>query len=176
VSEELRTRWGFHQLTDRWAQRLVDDAHIGERDLVLDIGAGYGALTAPLLATGARVIAFELHPKRARALRTRFAGSRLKVVQADAADLRLPSRPFHVVANPPFAITSSLVRRLTTRRSSLISATLVVPHRAAMRWRGHVKDFDLTIVERVPARAFRPAASSPVVVVRITSRRVGVVR
>jgi 23S rRNA (adenine-N6)-dimethyltransferase len=39
---------------------------------VLDIGAGQGALTRPLVQAGARVIAVELHPGRAEALRRQF--------------------------------------------------------------------------------------------------------
>jgi hypothetical protein len=43
--------------------------------LVIDIGAGGGAITAQLLDQGAQVIAVELHPGRAAALRRRFAGT-----------------------------------------------------------------------------------------------------
>ena len=96
--------WGWYRLDPAWAERLVADSGVRQGDLVLDIGAGDGALTAPLLERGARVIAIELHPGRAAALRQRF-GADIKVVQVDAADLRLPRRPFHVVANPPWAIT-----------------------------------------------------------------------
>ena len=45
--------WGWHRLAPSWASRLVADAAIGPGDLVLDIGAGTGALTAPLVAAGA---------------------------------------------------------------------------------------------------------------------------
>jgi len=48
---------------------------------VLDIGAGEGALTGPLLDAGATVIAVELHPRRAATLRDRYAGRRLRVVR-----------------------------------------------------------------------------------------------
>ena len=135
---------------------------------MLDIGAGYGALTTPLVATGARVIAFELHPRRAHALRELFAGTSVKVVRADASDLRLPRRPFHVVANPPFGITAALVRRLTCRSSALASAHLVVPRHAAMRWAGRAGDFDIAVGHPLPPAAFRPAATQRTVVLRIT--------
>ncbi len=104
--------WGWHRLTPAWADRLVADAGVAPGDLVLDVGAGTGALTAPLVAAGARVIAVELHPGRAAALRRRFAGDDVVVVHADAADLRLPRRPFRVVANPPFARTTAILGRL----------------------------------------------------------------
>ena len=53
--------WGWHRLTDSWARRLVAKADVRPGELVLDIGAGHGALTAPLLAAGAHVVAVELH-------------------------------------------------------------------------------------------------------------------
>jgi len=102
---------------------------------VLDVGAGHGALTAPLLASGARVIAVEVHPGRAAHLRRRF-GRDLTVVEADARDLRLPRRPFHVVANPPFAATSDLLRRLVHHGSRIEQAHLVLQTQAARRWAG----------------------------------------
>ena len=45
-----RTRWGYHRLTERSARQLVTDAGVGPRDLVLEIGAGTGVITAQLLA------------------------------------------------------------------------------------------------------------------------------
>ena len=57
--------WGWYRLDPAWADRLVADSGVSRGDLVLDIGAGDGALTEPLLERGARVIAVELHPGRA---------------------------------------------------------------------------------------------------------------
>lgn len=174
------TRWGWHRLDSRWAGRIVDRAQVGPGDLVLDIGAGDGALTGLLLATGARVVAFELHPGRAAGLRRQFAGQGLTVVQADAADLRLPRRPFKVVANPPFAITTALLRRLLHPSSRLQRADLVLPHWATMRWaagRGvggipSRRAFRLEVGLRVPARAFQPPPPAATTVL-IASRATG---
>jgi len=126
-------RWGWHRLSAEWAERLVTASGVGPGDIVLDIGAGTGALTAPLVSTGARVIAVEHHPERARALHDRF-GDGIVLVRTDAADLRLPRRPFHVVANPPFAITTEVLRRLLQPGSRLLTAHLVLLEGAARRW------------------------------------------
>ena len=158
------TRWGWHRIDPRWAERLVRDAGVGRGDLVLDVGAGTGAVTAPLLETGARVIAVEAHPGRAAHLRQRF-GRDLTVVEADARDLRLPRRPFHVVANPPFAATSDLLRRLVHHGSRLEGAHLVLQTQAARRWAGPDApgarrwraQLDARIGPQVPRSAFRPA-------------------
>ncbi len=118
--------WGWHRLGSTWAERIVADAGISPGDLVLDIGAGTGALTRPLVAAGARVIAVELHPKRLATLREMFADAPVTVVRADVRDLRLPRRPFRVVANPPYGLTTAVIRRLLAHGSRLVRADLVV--------------------------------------------------
>jgi 23S rRNA (adenine-N6)-dimethyltransferase len=142
-------------------------------DLVLDIGAGHGALVVPLVAAGAHVVAFELHDARVRQLRERFAGETVTVVRADAADLRLPRRPFAVVANPPFAITTSIIRRLTSPGSRLVRADLVVPRPVAARWssgRGLGADRFVSTMTRLPRRALRPCPPHDVAVLTLTRR------
>jgi 23S rRNA (adenine-N6)-dimethyltransferase len=156
--------WGWHRLAPAWARRVVADAHVQPGDLVLDIGAGTGALTHERVAAGARVVAVELHPGRAAALRRRFADDGVTVVHADAADLRLPRQPFRVVANPPFAVTTAVVRRLLAPGSRLVRADLVVQHGAARRWAdGHApgasrwaRHYEVTTGRRIPRHAFRP--------------------
>jgi len=152
----------------------VSDAHVGPGDLVLDVGAGVGAITSELLAARTRVIAIELHPGRARALRDRF-GDDVVVVQADASDLRLPRQPFRVVANPPFAISTAVLRRLTSQKSRLVSADLVLPAHTAARWaagRGPgsarwTRTFRVRLSRRLPSSAFRPPPPLAVAVLRI---------
>jgi 23S rRNA (adenine-N6)-dimethyltransferase len=145
-------------------------------DLVLDVGAGDGALTRHLAGAGAHVIAFELHPGLCRILRARFADAPVKVVNADAAQLRLPRRRFRVVASPPFSISTALLRRLLSRGSRLESADLVLQRAMAQRFLdGRVagasrwgREFVLERGLAVPRSAFRPSprVDSMVLVVR----------
>jgi 23S rRNA (adenine-N6)-dimethyltransferase len=178
MSASVRSRraWGWHPLTDEWAGRIVADAAVCPGELVLDIGAGHGALTAELVERGARVIAVELHPARVRHLHERFAGRPVTVVQADALSVRLPRHPFRVVASPPYAITSPLLRLLLAPSSRLTAADLVLQQavvrryasgRAAGpgRWR---RQWRLQAGRSLPRRAFRPSprVDSAVLVVR----------
>ena len=178
MSAPPRTFWGWHRLADDWAARLVAQCGVQSGDLVLDIGAGAGAITDALLDAGARVVAVELHAARAAELRRRYAGDRVIVVRADASELRLPRQPFRVVANPPFAVTTALLRRLLDPRRQLLRAELVVPLHVAARWsagRGHgASRWETTFAARmtatVPRAAFRPAPPADAAVLSITRR------
>ena len=146
---------------------MVAAAGVRPGELVLDIGAGEGALTAHLVRAGARVVAVELHPRRAGALRERFPG--ITVVQADAASIRLPGRPFRVVANPPYGISSSLLRTLLAPDSRLVAADLVLQRAVVRKYAsGAARRFSLAAGLTLPRRAFLPPprVDSAVLVVR----------
>jgi 23S rRNA (adenine-N6)-dimethyltransferase len=134
-------------------------------DVVVDLGAGDGALTLPLVGRGCRVLAVELHPGRAAALRRRAASSRVAVLELDLAAFRWPGHPFRVVANPPYAGINLLVRRLLGVRE-LRSADLVVAEGAARglarRYAGRVE-----LGDRLPPHAFRNPPPGPARGVRI---------
>jgi 23S rRNA (adenine-N6)-dimethyltransferase len=171
-------RWGWHRLCDDAAARVVAAAGIAPGDLVVDVGAGDGALTGPLLRAGARVVAVELHPRRCELLRARFADELVTVVETDARRYRWPTRPFRVVANPPYDVWAALLRSLLGRDSRLLSADLVLQRRvvrrivstgvasAHRRGRGYVFERGLA----VPRSAFRPRPRVDSAVLRIRHR------
>jgi len=146
---------------------VVAAAGVRPGELVLDIGAGEGALTAHLVRAGARVVAVELHPRRAGVLRERFPG--ITVLHADATSIRLPGRPFRVVANPPYGISSSLLRTLLAPGSRLVAADLVLQRAVVRKYAsGPGRTFSLTAGLTLPRRAFlpQPHVDSAVLVVR----------
>ena len=86
-------------------------------DRIVEIGPGLGTLTAALLSTGAEVFAVERDPALASFLRGHLLpvhGDRLHLVEGDAVELplgpldaeRAGERPFKIVANLPYAISS----------------------------------------------------------------------
>jgi 23S rRNA (adenine-N6)-dimethyltransferase len=123
--------WGWHRLDPYWAEQIVAAAAIRPGELVVDLGAGSGALTLPLLAAGARVIAVELHTNRARQLRAKVGDHAVSVVECDLAAFVPPARPFRLVASPPYALTSAVVA-MVARDSHLAAADLVL-QRAVVR-------------------------------------------
>lgn len=173
-SGRSRRAWGWHQLVDPWAARIVADAGVRPGELVVDIGAGRGALTAQLLQAGARVLAVELHPGRTRQLRARFAGAPVTVVEADALSLRLPQRPFRVVASPPYGVSSPLLGLLLAPGSRLVAADLVLQRAVVRRYTqgrragAGGRRWSLRAGRPLPRHAFRPPpkVDSAVLVVR----------
>ena len=154
---------------------LVDSSDARRGDLVLDLGAGDGAITAHLARLGAEVLAFELHPARAARLDSRFAGvDGVTIVRADVASMHVPRRPFHVVANPPFGLASPVLNRLTARGSSLQHASLVLPVSVARRWQWLLDErrapWALSVESRLPRSAFTPRPRVDCCVVRIRRR------
>lgn len=153
-------RWDWYRLRPEWAERLVDAAGIRPGELVVELGAGDGALTVPLAVAGARVIAVELHPGRAAALRDRVAGLNVRVSETDAVEFRYPSRRVRVVANPPFGIASALLRA-AVRQPGVAALDLVLPRQVARRWAedqtSATRRFRARLGPPVPRGAFIPS-------------------
>ncbi|MGH3758821.1 rRNA adenine N(6)-methyltransferase family protein [Actinophytocola sp.] len=163
---------GVHLLScPRVIRSLIKHSGVGPGDLVIDFGAGPGALTAPLAATGAAVLAVERDDAFVRVLRRRFAARpSVRVVRSDLRWVRLPCRDFAVVSSIPFAVSTPLLRRLLSPVSGrLAHADLVVEWGLARRltasrprdlesawWAAR---FDLRLVRRIPSWCFTPAPS-----------------
>jgi 16S rRNA (adenine1518-N6/adenine1519-N6)-dimethyltransferase len=69
-----RKRWGQHFLASGGtAERIVEAASLRPTDTVLEVGPGDGALTRPLAARVARLLAIEIDPLRVEQLTREFA-------------------------------------------------------------------------------------------------------
>jgi 23S rRNA (adenine-N6)-dimethyltransferase len=160
----------------------VATAGCGPGHLVLDLGAGHGAVTAAVRATGARVRALELDRHRLTHLRHRFAGDAgVEVVRADLRRLRVPAEPHRVVANPPFDLTTPLARTLFDRpKRGPERVDLVLQRSAARRLAdptgplslGWSPWFAIGLGLEIPRRAFRPVPRVDAVVFVATRRPV----
>lgn len=148
-------------------------------DLVVDLGAGSGALSEPLRRAGVRVIAVELDDGRAARLRQRFRDEPVRVVQVDLRVLRLPRQPFRVVASPPYALSTDVIRLLLST-DRLLSADVVLQRATASRLLAgppaarHRDLYRLSLGLAVPRKAFAPPPRVDSVVLRV--RRPGLPR
>lgn len=141
------------------------DAGVGADDLVLDLGAGSGRLTAELARAARRVVAVELDPRWAARLRGRWAN--VEVVEGDATRIQLPREPFRVVANVPFDRTNDLLRLLLDDPlTPLQRADLIVEWGVAVKrglpWPSSVNGVvwgafhEISVARRLPPEAFEP--------------------
>jgi 16S rRNA (adenine1518-N6/adenine1519-N6)-dimethyltransferase len=106
---------GQHFLVDGKAlTAVVAAAELGPEDTVLEVGSGLGTLTAELARRAGKVVAVELDPALASALRESFAAQgHVSIVHADILATEpgaLASGDYKVVANIPYYITSPILR------------------------------------------------------------------
>ena len=155
--------------TSALAAQLVGEACIQPDDLVLDLGAGSGRLTAELAQVARHVLAVELDPAWATALRGRWPN--VEVIEGDAACIRLPREPFRVLANLPFDRTTDLLRLLLDDpRAALVRADMIVEWAVAIKrglpWPSTLNDvlwgafYETSVARRLPRIAFRPSPTA----------------
>jgi 23S rRNA (adenine-N6)-dimethyltransferase len=165
----------------RTARRLVRTTGLGPGDLVVDIGAGRGAITQALVDAGCRVVAIEKDVRLFRALRARFIGrTNVECHNADILTWALPRGPYHVVSNLPYGITAAVVRRLLHAPIPPASTHLIVQREAAEKFAGvpretlfsllHKPVFSFAIASTLSRTDFVPPPSVDSVVLRIVRR------
>jgi 16S rRNA A1518/A1519 N6-dimethyltransferase RsmA/KsgA/DIM1 with predicted DNA glycosylase/AP lyase activity len=126
-----------HFLRDqRLALFLIGHTNIKRRDTVLEIGAGSGVLTSALLKRAARVIAVENERDAYEKLR-RNLGNRpgLKLAQGDFLefDLGRVEGDYKICANPPFAISSEILRKINGAKHKPKAVYLILQKQFAER-------------------------------------------
>jgi len=110
-SHRPRKRFGQHFLHDpRVLEKIVSSIHPEEKDFVVEIGPGEGALTRLLLAKTPNVQAIEID----RDLAGKLLEEKIKVHQADALefDYSIFPRGVRIVGNLPYNISTPLLFHL----------------------------------------------------------------
>lgn len=167
----------------QFIQKLVNESGIHEGDVVYDIGAGTGNITAALLECGAWVLAVEKDDRRCSKLERRFAPeSRVKVVRADFLDIALPSVGLYkVFANIPFFHTADIIKKLLFNKAPPKDCYLIVQREAAEKYVGIPADtlasllikpiFWVDILYYFRRNDFFPIPSVDIVLVQFERRR-----
>jgi 16S rRNA (adenine1518-N6/adenine1519-N6)-dimethyltransferase len=151
IAERLRDRglrpkksFGQNFLADQHAARAIAEAATTPPGgTVLEIGAGLGALTRPLLERAARVVAIERDRDLVPILREELAAEeqegRFSLIEADAAAvewlavLASGPRPHVVAGNLPYQITGRLLELATRASASIDRAVFMVQAEVAER-------------------------------------------
>ena len=178
--EHARARRAFGQnfLSDPAAvRRLVAAAELRDDDLVYEVGAGRGRLTAELAGRCRALIAYEVDPALAAGL-PRLPG--LTVRAEDFLRAVPPGGPFQVVGNIPYALTSAVLD-WCLRAPTLTAATLLTQLEYARKRTGDYGRWTrLTIstwpvvswqlAGRIPRAAFRPVPAVDSGILRLVRR------
>lgn len=128
-------RLGQHFLRPASVERLLRIVAPAGDQVFLEIGPGAGALTFPLAARCARLVAVEIDPALVARLRQQ-APANVEIVQADALgqDLRsLVPRGCRLVGNLPYYVSSPLLRRFLDLHDHLRDGHVMLQDEVAHR-------------------------------------------
>lgn len=174
---------------------VADAANSKERDVVVEIGPGDGALTQELLSrlstslkASGRVIALEKDHRLISVLSERFAkeiaSRQLSIVEGDALEFdpkaqKLKSGEYIVVGNIPYYITGALLRKFLTEKAQPRTVVFLIQKEVAERIARSKKESLLSLsikaygtakyIKTVPRGAFVPAPNVDSAILQITN-------
>ncbi len=189
---EAKKSWGQNFLID---ERVLNDIVRGipmSSEPVIELGSGLGALTAPMLDAGFRVIAVERDPDMQHVLRARFAeypGFTLLAADAGHLDYRAIARehgiqgPMTVVGNLPYQIGGRISVNLADMRGDVGCALLMLQREVVQRMVAAPgsktfgllsvlmqRTFDVQLYRKVSPGSFHPAPKIHSAVVKLVAR------
>jgi 16S rRNA (adenine1518-N6/adenine1519-N6)-dimethyltransferase len=191
IASGFRTKksLGQHFLKDRSVPpRIAEAAGLQPGDCVVEVGPGLGVLTEELAARldpeqGGRLVAVELDSSLLPILREKFADRpHVSFLHADVLDIPpgelCEGRPYKLVANLPYYITSAILRHFLEANLRPESLTVMVQREVAERMVAKPPEMSLLAVAvqfygkpkvafRVPPGAFKPPPKVDSAVVRI---------
>jgi 16S rRNA (adenine1518-N6/adenine1519-N6)-dimethyltransferase len=188
--------FGQNFLSDRGAvEKITAALNLSEDDLVVEVGAGRGALTEKLVASGARVAAIELDKDLLPLLEEKFSGhDNFHLVAADVlkTDLSELAADFNardaklakIVGNLPYNVSTAILQKMIQHRAAFSAMVLMLQREVAERIAappgGSERGFLTVLVEAymkveklfdVPPHSFRPAPKVWSSVVKLVPKR-----
>ncbi|BBU36676.1 ribosomal RNA small subunit methyltransferase A [Veillonella sp. S12025-13] len=167
---------------------IVHAAELTPGEPVLEVGPGIGTLTQGLAQSGADVTAIELDRRLLEVLDTTLASyDNVRIVHGDVLKLDVPTimnhKPFKVVANLPYYITTPIIMSLLESKLPIERLVVMVQKEVALRMvaKPGTKDYgalsvavqyytEPNIVLDVPPKSFLPAPAVTSSVIRCVLR------
>ena len=167
---------------------IVHAAELTPGEPVLEVGPGIGTLTQGLAQSGADVTAIELDRRLLEVLDTTLASyDNVRIVHGDVLKLDVPTimnhKPFKVVANLPYYITTPISMSLLESKLPIERLVVMVQKEVALRMvaKPGTKDYgalsvavqyytEPDIVLDVPPKSFLPAPAVTSSVIRCVLR------
>ncbi|MFH2136140.1 MAG: rRNA adenine dimethyltransferase family protein, partial [Patescibacteria group bacterium] len=130
--------FGQNFLIDREVlEEMVRTADLGKDDIVLEIGPGFGVLTAELIGRVKKVVTVETDRKMAKILGEILdAPKNLEIVENDILkianyELGVKDYEYKIVANLPYQITSAVFRKFLSEEPRPSELTVMVQKEVA---------------------------------------------
>lgn len=182
---KARKRLGQHFLVDENVlQTIKSAAELTLVDTVIEVGPGLGILTRELAKLAGQVIAVELDNKLAAILKEKLASLENvtiineDILHIDPVTLMPEPRPYKVVANLPYYITSHVLRHfleasvkpekmIVTVQKEVAEAIVAVPGKRSLLSISVQFYGKPEIVSYVPAKSFYPAPEVDSAILRI---------
>lgn len=172
---------GQHLLNNKEVIKdIINIARISKGDLVLEFGAGKGAITNDLSKRARKVIAVEYDQKFIKKL-DQLELKNTVIIKQDILKISLPREPFIVVSNIPYAITTPIMKKLLNNPlSNFQRGVLLMEKGAAKRFTSnYVKDpyviawrmwFDIRYVKGISRKNFSPPPKVDSAMVKINRK------
>lgn len=136
---EFKKKFGQNFLSDKnLLAQIVKEAGVSDEDVVVEIGAGKGALTEELSKSAKKVYSFEIDSDLFDFLGKKFKNSNVEFIFQDVMNVsdeeinNIVGCKFRLVANLPYYVTSPILTRFL-QNPNLISATVMVQEEVADR-------------------------------------------
>ncbi|HEX9917305.1 MAG TPA: 16S rRNA (adenine(1518)-N(6)/adenine(1519)-N(6))-dimethyltransferase RsmA [candidate division Zixibacteria bacterium] len=134
-----RKSLGQNFLINKWAAlSIVKSLNLSDSDIVLEIGAGKGALTGYLLERCKKVVAVEIDKRWCEYLEDKFRGfENLIILNQDILKLDLKKyaqgKKMKIVGNIPYHLTAPVISYLIENKNLISQALLTVQREVAKR-------------------------------------------
>jgi len=188
TSHRARKRFGQNFLRDQHIiDRIIDSFSATEKDHLLEIGPGQGALTKQLAATGAKLDCIELDRDLADHLSKQFADAEnVSIYQQDILKFQLTelvknSERLRIIGNLPYNISTPVMFHLLKSQTHIEDMTFMLQLEVVERLAAGVGDKNygrlglmvqyfcqVEHLFNVPATAFSPQPKVNSAIVRLT--------
>jgi len=112
-------------------EKIVEEAGITNKDIVIEIGPGLGILTNELCKTAKKVKAIEIDSSLIPKLQQNLHHENLEIINADALTFIPTEKTYKIVANIPYYITSPLITHFLTLENPPSTMTIMVQKEVA---------------------------------------------
>ena len=185
---EFKKKFGQNFLTDKnLLTQIVEKSGVMSDEVVVEIGAGRGALTEVLGQYAKKVYSFEIDKELFAFLTEKFDGTNVEMIFKDVMQVsddelnEIIGSKFRLVANLPYYITTPIIMQFIEQAKNIKAMVIMVQEEVAYRLSAKESTSDYgaitvainlrgsaEVVMRVPRDKFTPPPNVDSAVVKIT--------